>query len=193
MPKSSWSWGFICSCYMWVWSSMVKLIGWYTYTDPKRELLILGCGMLYRIAPRLDHSGLPPQTPSSELPHYFAWSWFGFLWTDASELWCSVSTAFIPRTFSDQDVSWISAILIHLSNPMLHNWDISYLTIIPLPRLADEVSHDDTELWLADFNTAHHLLAGGSLTMTGGEGWFQMRAARDLVGRLRCVLTWKIR
>jgi len=29
------------------------------------------------------------------------------------------------------------------------------------------VSHDDTELWLADFNTAHHLLAGGSLTMTG--------------------------
>ena len=134
MPKSSWSWGFICSCYMWVWSSMVKLIGWYTYTDPKRELLILGCGMLYRIAPRLDHSGLPPQTPSSELPHYFAWSWFGFLWTDASESWCSVSTAFIPRTFSDQDVSWISAILIHLSNPMLHNWDISYLTIIPLPR-----------------------------------------------------------
>lgn len=29
------------------------------------------------------------------------------------------------------------------------------------------VSHDDTQLWLADFNTARQLMAGGSLTMTG--------------------------
>lgn len=29
------------------------------------------------------------------------------------------------------------------------------------------VSHDQSSLWLADFNTAHQLMAGGSLTMTG--------------------------
>ena len=34
-------------------------------------------------------------------------------------------------------------------------------------RGAAEVSHDDTQLWLADFNTARQLMAGGSLTMTG--------------------------
>ena len=91
-----------------------------------------------------------------------------------------------PRTFSDQDASWISPILIHLSNKKcLHNWDTSYLTIIPLPWA--EVSHDDTELWLADFNTAHHLLAGGSLTMTGRWGMVPN------VGGWGVFSTWKIR
>lgn len=51
-----------------------------------------------------------------------------------------------------------------------------------------QVSHDDTELWLADFNTAHHLLAGGSLTMTGGKRW----TGGGRVLPLRCGLTWKM-
>lgn len=93
MPESSWSWGFICSCFMGIWSSMVKLIGWYTYTDPEKGVTNFGmrdavqdatclenvktdlCNLIgfEGIAPRLGHSGLPPQTPSSELLHYFAW------------------------------------------------------------------------------------------------------------------------
>lgn len=39
--------------------------------------------------------------------------------------------------------------------------------ILDILTTAAEVSHDDTQLWLADFNTARQLMAGGSLTMTG--------------------------
>ena len=144
MPKSSWSWGFICSCYMWVWSSMVKLIGWYTYTNRKGSYCTnfgmrdavqarvskmskkkpLQFNKVWRDCPKAGPFRITTPDALKWITSLFCLSWFGFLWTDSSELWCSLSTAFIPRTFSDQDVSWISAILIHLSNPMLHNWDI---------------------------------------------------------------------